>query len=302
MEDLTVGGALREAVRDATIAIPGVPHALAARLAEREGYDALYLSGAALSAGVLGEPDVGRVSRAELVQQTGYICRSSRLPLVVDADTGFGGPDEVACTVAELEAAGAAAIQIEDQQSPKRCGHLEGKSLIAPEEMAEKIRAAADARIDCEFVIVARTDAADATGIEDAILRARRYLDAGADWIFPEALQSREQFESFADSVDAPLVANMTEFGKSPLFSVKELAELGYAVALYPVTLLRISMKAIEMALATIADEGTQADLLDLMQTRGELYDLLEYDPSRPDDASSRPDDGANAPAEESPP
>ncbi len=177
----------------------------------------------------------------------------------------------------ELEAAGAAAIQLEDQRLPKRCGHLSGKQLVEPDEMVSKIRAAVSARDDDDFVIIARTDARGAIGLDAALDRAQRYLDAGADWIFPEALKTRDEFQEFADKIDAPLIANMTEFGQSPLLSLEELQSLGYAGVLMPVTLLRVAMKAVEAALVTIADEGSQRSLLDLMQTRQELYDLLGY-------------------------
>jgi methylisocitrate lyase len=179
--------------------------------------------------------------------------------------------------VIELQVAGAAAIQLEDQQFPKRCGHLAGKSLVEPAAMCAKLRAAVAARGGDELVIIARTDARGVTSLEDAIERSKRYLDAGADWIFPEALQSKDEFARFADAIDAPLVANMTEFGKSPLLTLQELADLGYSIVLYPVTLLRITMKACEAALNLIAADGTQADILDLMQTREELYDLIDY-------------------------
>src|SRR6476620_312332 len=274
---MTPGKRLRELVEEATIQVPGAPSALFARLIERCGYGAMYLSGAAFSAGILGLPDVGLFTLTELVQQTTYLTRASDLPLIVDADTGFGEALNVERTIIELEAAGAAAVQLEDQQFPKRCGHLSGKSLVEPDAMCAKLRAAAGARLDQDFVIIARTDARGVTKIEDAIERAKRYLEAGADWIFPEALQSKEEFEQFAQAIDAPLVANMTEFGKSPLLTLDELAELGYSAVLYPVTLLRIAMKASEAALNVIATEGTQADLLDLMQTRDELYDLIDY-------------------------
>jgi methylisocitrate lyase len=274
---MSPGKRLRQLVEDATIQVPGAPTALLARLIERCGYDAMYLSGAAFSAGVLGLPDVGLFTLTELVQQTTYLTRACALPLIVDADTGFGEALNVERTVIELEAAGAAAIQLEDQQFPKRCGHLAGKSLIEPEAMCAKLRAAAAAKADPDLVILARTDGRGVTGIDDAIERAKRYLDAGADWIFPEALQSKGEFEQFAGAIDAPLVANMTEFGKSPLLTLGELAELGYSAVLYPVTLLRVSMKACEAALNLLATEGTQGDILDLMQTREELYDLLDY-------------------------
>jgi methylisocitrate lyase len=271
------GKLLRDAVADTTIQVPGAFNALAGRLIEQAGYDAIYFSGAAFSAGTLAMPDVGLFTLTELAQHTAYLTRRVKLPVIVDADTGFGEACNVERTVAELEAAGAAAIQLEDQVLPKRCGHLSGKSLVEPEAMCAKLRAAVAARSDSNLVLLARTDARDALGLDEAIQRAKRYLDAGADWIFPEALADAKEFEQFAAAIDAPLVANMTEFGKSPLLSLDELAEMGYAVVLYPVTLLRTAMKAIEAALAVIADEGTQAELLDLMQSRQELYDLLGY-------------------------
>ncbi len=276
--DATPGTVLRELVAERTVPIPGAPSALVGRLIERMGFDAVYLSGAALSAGVLGLPDVGLFTLSELIQQVTYLTRSVNLPVIVDADTGFGDVASVERMVLELEAADAAAVQIEDQESPKRCGHLSGKTLIETDVMCARLRAASAAKSDPNFVIVARTDARGVDGIDAAIHRARRYLEAGADWVFPEALTSREEFAQFAQAVDAPLVANMTEFGKSPLLTMNELAELGYAAVLYPVTLLRVSMKAIEAALALMAQEGTQEELLDLMQTREELYDLLDYE------------------------
>lgn len=272
----SVGKRLRELVKDTTIQVPGAPFALSARLAEQEGYVAVYLSGAAFSAAALAVPDVGLFSLAELVAQTERLCRASPLPVLVDADTGFGS---VAECVASLETAGAAAVQIEDQVFPKRCGHLAGKSVVPIEEMCENIAAAAAARRDDALVLIARTDARGTDSLDAAIERGRMYLEAGADWIFPEALTSREEFARFADTIDAPLVANMTEFGAGPLLSLSELAELGFAVVLYPVTLLRIAMKAMEAALGVIGDEGSQRELLDLMQTREELYELLDYDP-----------------------
>ena len=271
------GRQLRDAVADVTIQIPGAFNSLVGKLIERSGYDAVYLSGAALSAGVLGLPDIGLFSLTELVQQAECLTRSVTIPVIVDADTGFGAPANVQRTVTELEAAGVAAIQLEDQQSPKRCGHLSGKALIDPVEMCAKLRAAAGARRDPDLVLIARTDARGVEGLPQAIDRARLYLDAGADWIFPEALADRAEFEQFAAAIDAPLVANMTEFGKSPLLTLDELADLGYAAVLYPVTLLRVAMKAVEAALAVIAADGSQAELIDLMQSRDELYDLLDY-------------------------
>ena len=271
------GQRLRDAVADSTIQVPGAFNALVGRLIEQSGYDAAYFSGAAFSAGTLGLPDVGLFTLTELAQHTAYLTRQVTIPVIVDADTGFGEAVNVERTIVELEAAGAAAIQLEDQVLPKRCGHLSGKSLVEPEAMCAKLRAAAGARSDSSLVLLARTDARASLGLADAIERAKRYLDAGADWIFPEALADAKEFEQFARAIDAPLVANMTEFGKSPLLPLDALAEMGYAAVLYPVTLLRTAMKAVEAALAVIATEGTQAELLDLMQSRQELYDLLGY-------------------------
>jgi methylisocitrate lyase len=269
---------LRQLVERDTIQAPGAPTALFGRLIERCGFEAVYLSGAAFSAGMLALPDVGLFTLSELVEHTRQLTRSVSIPVIVDADTGFGAAVNVGRTIEELEAAGASAIQLEDQQLPKRCGHLSGKSLVEAEEMCTKLRAAASARADEETVIIARTDARGVTSLDDAINRAKKYLAAGADWIFPEALADEAEFERFAREVDAPLVANMTEFGKSKLLTLDQLAELGVAVVIYPVTLLRVAMKAAEAALGTIIDEGSQASLLDLMQTREELYDLLDYE------------------------
>ncbi|MEX2137835.1 MAG: methylisocitrate lyase [Pirellulales bacterium] len=272
------GKLLRAAVEETTIQIPGAFNALVARLIERQGFDAVYLSGAAFSAGALALPDVGLFTLTELTAQTAVITRAVDIPVIVDADTGFGEPVNVERTVRELESAGAAAIQLEDQRLPKRCGHLAGKSLVSTEEMCAKLRAAASTRRDPELVIIARTDARGVSSLDDAIERAKAYVAAGADWVFPEALQNREEFDRFSREIDVPLLANMTEFGKSPLLALDELANLGYAGVLYPVTTLRVAMKAIEAALAVLDQEGTQAELLDLMQTREELYDLLDYD------------------------
>jgi len=275
--DFTPGKQLRAAVDAATIQVPGAFNALVGRMIEQAGFDAAYLSGAALSAGHFALPDVGLFTLTELAQQTRVLTRSIGIPLIVDADTGFGEAVNVERTVQELEAAGAAAIQLEDQRLPKRCGHLSGKSLVPAEEMCAKLRAAAAARRDPDLVLIARTDARGSEGLDAALDRARQYLAAGADWIFPEALADREEFDRFAREIEAPLLANMTEFGRSPLLSLEELADLGYAAVLYPVTLLRVAMKAAEAALETIAADGVQTELLDLMQTRQELYDLLGY-------------------------
>lgn len=286
------GRKLRNAVAENTIAIPGAFNALVAKMIEEMGFEAAYLSGAAFSAGDLAMPDIGLFTLSELAEQTRRLTRGMTIPLVVDADTGFGEPVNVERTVIELEAAGAAAIQLEDQRLPKRCGHLSGKSLVPAEEMCAKIRAAAAARRDQDLVIIARTDARGVENFAAAVERARRYVESGADWIFPEALADEIEFETFAREIEAPLVANMTEFGKSPLLPVSQLAEMGYAAVLYPVTLLRVAMKGVEAALAILAADGTQQELLDLMQTRQELYDLLCYEDYEARDRSFFGDSG----------
>ncbi len=268
---------LRQVVSQGSIQVPGAFNPITARLIERSGFSACYLSGAAFSASALALPDIGLFTLTELTEHTKRIATAVAIPIIVDADTGFGETVNVERTVVELSMAGAAAIQLEDQQLPKRCGHLSGKTLVEVDAMCDKIRAAAMARPVADLVIIARTDARGVTGLDDAISRARSYLKAGADWIFPEALIDRAEFQRFAAEINAPLVANMTEFGKSPLIPFQELADLGYAVVLYPVTLLRTAMKALENALRIIRDSGSQAELIGQMQTRQELYDLLDY-------------------------
>ena len=272
------GQRLRNTIEHGAIQVVGAPNALMARMIEANGFAATYLSGAALSAGTLALPDIGLFSLTELAQQTAYITRRIDIPLIVDADTGFGDVMNVERTVIELEAAGAAAIQLEDQQLPKRCGHLSGKSLVSTDEMAAKISAAVEARQDESLIIIARTDARGVDGFDAAVDRAQQYLDAGADWIFPEALASADEFRKFSEIITAPLMANMTEFGQSPLLSFEELEDLGYAAVLYPVTLLRVAMKAAEAVLQHLAVDGTQREVLVFMQTHAELYELLDYE------------------------
>lgn len=273
----TPGQLLREAIEVDAIQVPGAPIALMGRLIEDMGFSAMYLSGAALSAGIVGVPDIGLFTLTELVQQVQYLTAQVMTPVIVDADTGFGDTANVERTIIELERAGAAGIQLEDQELPKRCGHLSGKSLVSVEDMCAKVRAAIGARKDEATVIIARTDARGVESFDATVHRANRYIEAGADWIFPEALATREEFAAFAEAVDVPLMANMTEFGKSPLLTFAELSDIGYRAVLYPVTLLRVAMKAAETALAILAADGTQRELLDLMQTRQELYDLIDY-------------------------
>ncbi|WP_131160697.1 methylisocitrate lyase [Aeropyrum pernix] len=269
------GLVLRELIekRDIVVA-PGVYNPAVALLAERMGFEALYLSGAAIT-GSLAMPDLGLITLSELAMFTSYITRVVRVPVIVDADTGFGEAINVERTVRELERAGAAAIQIEDQVMPKKCGHLQGKALISPEDMVKKIIAAVGARRDA--LIVARTDARGVEGFEKAVERAQLYVEAGADIIFPEALTSLEEFREFARRVKAPLLANMTEFGKTPYITVDQFREAGYKIVIFPVTTFRASLKASETVLREIMEKGTQKDILDKLYTRTEFYDLIGY-------------------------
>jgi methylisocitrate lyase len=257
------------------VQIPGVHNALAALLARQAGFKALYLSGAAISAS-LGLADLGIVGLDELCFFTRVIVRAAGLPLVVDGDTGFGGVLNVMRTVRELEDAGAAAVQLEDQILPKKCGHLNDKRLVAPDEMAAKVNAARRARRHLR--IIARTDAAGVEGFDRALQRAQLYLKAGADVIFPEALTSAEMFRDFAREMSAPLLANMTEFGRTPYFTARQFAEFGYKMVIWPVSSLRVAAKAMEHLYTALAQEGSAASMLDRMQTRAELYQTIGYE------------------------
>jgi methylisocitrate lyase len=277
MSVLSPGRRLRNAWADAPVQVPGVFCPLVARIAERLGFRAVYLSGAALSAS-LALPDIGLVTQTEFAEEAAGIAAATSLPLLCDADTGFGEALNVERTVHCFEAAGAAGLHLEDQQSPKRCGHLSGKTLIDAEAMAAKVRAATAARRDPDFVIMARTDARGVTGFDDAVRRARLYVAAGADAIFPEALESVEEFAAFARALpDVPLLANMTEFGKGQPLDASALAALGYRLILYPVTALRAALRAARDTLADVLTRGHQRERLPHMLTRAELYDLLDY-------------------------
>ena len=260
--------------------MPGVYNGAVARLAERAGFDALYISGAGLCNATAGVPDIGLLTLTEVAQLAGYIAHAVKIPCIVDADTGFGGAENAARTIQEFERAGLAGCHIEDQEFPKRCGHLAGKRLVEAEEMAGKIKAAVAARHDRDFMVIARTDARAVEDFDRAVERAREYLAAGADAIFPEALQTLDEFRDFARQIDAPLLANMTEFGKSPLLSVQQLSDLGYRMVIFPQSAFRLSMKATAGFFAELKKSGTQSDWLATMQTRQELYDLLDYDPT----------------------
>lgn len=255
---------------------PGAFSPLVAKLVTNVGFDGVYVSGAVLSAD-LGLPDIGLTTLTEVSGRGAQIAGATDLPTLIDADTGFGEAMSAARTVTVLEDAGLAGCHLEDQENPKRCGHLDGKAVVPANEMIKRLRAAVSARRDPNFIICARTDAAGIEGIPAAIDRAKAYADAGADLIFTEALHTPAEFEQFRAAVDTPLLANMTEFGKSQLLNAKQLSDIGYNVVIYPVTTLRLAMHAVEGGLREIADTGTQSGLLERMQHRSRLYELLRY-------------------------
>lgn len=257
--------------------MPGAINPYSATLIEQAGFEAAYLSGAVLAAD-LGLPDIGLTTSTEVAGRAGQIARVTGLPVLVDADTGFGEPANAARTLQLFEDAGVAGMHLEDQVNPKRCGHLDGKALVPTQEMVRKVRAASQARRDPGFLIMARTDARSVEGLDAAIERAKAYIDAGADAIFPEALADETEFARFRAAVDVPLLANITEFGKSPLLEARTLEDLGYNIAIYPVTLFRLAMGAVEDGLHALAAEGGQASLLPRMQTRSRLYEALDYE------------------------
>ncbi|CAO5248776.1 methylisocitrate lyase [Frankia sp. AgKG'84/4] len=255
---------------------PGAFNPLSARLIQELGFEGIYVSGAVLSAD-LGLPDIGLTTLTEVADRAGAIARVSDLPALVDADTGFGEPMNVARTIQVLEDAGLAGCHLEDQVNPKRCGHLDGKTVVPTQEMVRRIRAAVTARRDPNFVLCARTDARATEGLDAALERAKAYVDAGADMVFPEAMADLDEFAAVRRAVDVPILANMTEFGKSELFTTAQLEAVGMNVVLYPVTLLRLAMGAVEDGLRRLRDEGTQSGLVERMQTRARLYEVLDY-------------------------
>ena len=282
LHDTTPAGDKRAAFRAGLasgklLRFPGAFSPLSAMLIARHGFDGVYVSGAVISAD-LGLPDIGLTTLTEVAGRAGQIARVTALSALVDADTGFGEPMNAARTVQVLEDAGVAGMHIEDQVNPKRCGHLDGKDVVGRDAAVRRIKAAVAARRDPAFVIAARTDAAAVNGIEDAIERARAYADAGADLIFPEAMAGEADFARFRAAIDTPILANMTEFGKSTLLDARTLENLGVNVVIYPVTLLRLAMHAADAGLAAIAADGTQEALLGQMQHRRDLYDLLDYE------------------------
>lgn len=256
---------------------PGAMNPLTAMMIENKGFDGVYISGAVLSAD-LGLPDIGLTTLSEVSGRGHQIARVTELPAIIDIDTGFGEPMSAARTVQVMEEQGLSGCHIEDQENPKRCGHLDNKSVLDVAEVVRKIKAAASARRDSNFILIARTDARAAEGLDKAIDRARAYVDAGADMIFPEAMQDEGEFAAMRKALKVPLLANMTEFGKSKLLTAKQLENLGYNLVIYPVTTLRLAMGAIDRGLDVIKAEGTQESLLDIMQHRKDLYALLRYE------------------------
>jgi methylisocitrate lyase len=256
---------------------PGAFNPLSAKLIERRGFDGVYVSGAVLSAD-LGLPDIGLTTLSEVATRTRQIARVTELPALADADTGFGEPMNVARTVQELEDSGIAALHIEDQINPKRCGHLDGKQVVDEATATRRIRAAVDARRDPNLLIMARTDIRAVDGLEATIERTKRLIDAGADAIFPEALESLDEFAAVRSAIDVPMLANMTEFGRSDLFTADQLRDVGVNVVIWPVSLLRIAMGAADRALETLKADGSFTSQLEQMQHRRDLYDLVDYE------------------------
>ncbi len=257
--------------------LPGAFNPLSAKLIQDKGFDGVYISGAVISAD-LGLPDIGLTTLTEVATRAQQIARMTDLPSLVDADTGFGEPMNVARTVQTLEDAGVAGLHIEDQVNPKRCGHLDGKAIVDADTAIKRIRAAADARRDPNLLIMARTDIRAIDGLQAAIDRAKALVDAGADAIFPEAMADLAEFEAVRGAVDVPILANMTEFGKSALFTTTQLADIGINIVIYPVSLLRLAMGAAERGLDTLLSQGSLASTVEAMQTRARLYELLDYE------------------------
>jgi methylisocitrate lyase len=281
MTEITNGGGsdpteLRRLISRGIVVTPGVFNGISALIAEKHGFRALYLSGSGVAGG-MGLPDLSLTSLSDVVEEVRRIKLVSGLPLIVDVDTGFGEVLNVERTVKEIERAGASAIHIEDQVLPKKCGHLEGKKLVEVEEMVEKIQAASKSKKNKDFIVIARTDARSVDGIDSAIERAKLYQRAGADGIFPEALESEEEFKEFAKKVKGILLANMTEFGKSPLLSAKELEKLGYRIVIFPLTAFRGALKKIDEVYSDLSKKGTQREFISKVMSRKEYYDLINY-------------------------
>ena len=264
-----------------TVACPGAFTALVGRAVARAGFESVYISGGA-TANTAGVPDVGLLTLTEVCRTVREVAEASGLPVMADADTGYGEAEMAARTVVEYERHGAAGLHIEDQVFPKRCGHLDGKTLVSSDHMAEKIQAAVAAKANKDFIVCARTDACSVDGLSSAIKRGNIYRESGADMIFPEGLNSADDFGLFAKECPGLLLANMTEFGKTPMLHLDQFSDLGYDLVIYPVTMQRVAMGAVTDALARLRSEGSANGLLDSMQTREELYDLLGYTPGEP--------------------
>jgi len=262
---------------DEVLRLPGAFNPLSARLIERKGFEGVYVSGAVVAAD-LGLPDIGLTTLTEVAQRAGQIARMTDLPTLVDADTGFGEPMNAARTVQTLEDAGVAGLHVEDQVNPKRCGHLDGKQVVDLDTAVKRVRAAVEGRRDPDFLVMARTDVRAVEGLDVAVDRVRALVDAGADAVFPEALTGLAEFEAVAAAVDVPVLANMTEFGKGQLHTVDQLRDAGVRIVIWPVSLLRLAMGEASRGLDEIAETGTQARLLDRMQHRADLYDLIDYE------------------------
>ena len=272
------GAELRRLMAAGTVVAPGVYDGLSAVSACAAGAQALYLSGGALTNSLLGVPDIALATLTEFADAARRVTAVAPVPVISDADTGFGGATNVFRTVIEMERAGLAGIHLEDQMHPKRCGHLDGKSLVETGEMEAKVRAAVEARRDPSFVLIARTDARGVLGLDETIARARAYVAAGADMIFPEGLASEEEFAAFRKAVpNIPLLANMTEFGKTPLIPASRFAELGYALVIFPVTMMRAALRTLDEGYAELLATGTQAGIMDRLRTRKELYERIGY-------------------------
>jgi methylisocitrate lyase len=274
------GAVLRRHLSQTTVIVPGAFNALVARAIARSGFQACYISGGA-TANVAGYPDIGLITLTEMCRTIREISDASGLPVVADADTGYGEVESAVRTVAEYDRAGAAALHVEDQVFPKRCGHLAGKTLLPVSDMAEKIAAMSQHRPRPELLLIARTDARGVSGFDDAVERANRYREAGAEMIFPEGLESEEEFARFAKACPGLLLANMTEFGQTPQIDAARFAELGYQMVIFPLSMMRLAMGHVVRGLQVLRREGGVASLLGEMQTRPELYDLLDYEPGR---------------------
>ncbi|TWX37070.1 methylisocitrate lyase [Frigoribacterium sp. ACAM 257] len=269
---------LREALAgDRLVRLPGAFNPLSARLIERKGFEGVYVSGAVVAAD-LGLPDIGLTTLTEVATRAGQIARMTDLPTLVDADTGFGEPMNVARTVQTMEDAGLAGLHVEDQVNPKRCGHLDGKQVVGLDTAVKRVRAAVEGRRDPDFLVMARTDVRAAEGLDVAVDRAKALVDAGADAIFPEALTGLAEFEAVAEAVGVPVLANMTEFGKGELHTTEQLLGAGVRMVIWPVMLLRLAMGEAGRGLDELAATGTQVRLLDRMQHRADLYDLVDYE------------------------